>query len=229
MMMLLCVRLSADTEKDFHFQHINTKGYAVRVVYRDVNGVMWLGTTSGLLTLPQLTSRNPSSYHRTMSKVNMSIRNISGDGSGGLWIKTLYNNNYFYNPLRNEFVEDTSGMLLQKGVDVNSEFSVKAEAGDNTWIWKDNRIYWLPEGASKANMITVGADDQLCKLCRDGKNLMALSQNALYIISPEKNSLKRESCCRADITSVTTCSLLVTTRPGSGQKASRGDLTTDNG
>ncbi len=175
--------VSAQVREQLQLHHINTKGYAVRVCYRDVNGIMWLGTTSGLLSLPQLDSRNPSGYHRYLGDVNMSIKKISGDGEGRLWIKTIYNDNYFYDPQRNEFVEDTPAMLSKVGVDVSHEFTVLTDSKDNTLIWKDDKLYKWARDASQAEVVSVGSGEQLRAISPVGKHLITLSQKSLFRLS----------------------------------------------
>ena len=191
MVLLLGLALTARAQanKQIQLHHVNTKGYAVRVCYRDVNGIMWLGTTSGLLSLPQLQSRNPAAYQRSLGNVNMSIKKICGDQQGRLWIKTIYNDNYFYDPQHDRFVEDTPAMLAEKGASVSSEFYVFTDHDDNTWIWKENRLYWLAKDAAKAEMMAVGADEQLRNLCPVGTQLLALSQKSLLRLSPAKKWL----------------------------------------
>ena len=68
--LLLCHTVSA--QQQFQFHHINTKGNVVKAVYGDANGIIWLGTTSGLFSLPQLESRLPYSHHRGFPQANAS-------------------------------------------------------------------------------------------------------------------------------------------------------------
>ncbi|MBO5579111.1 MAG: hypothetical protein J5952_01645 [Prevotella sp.] len=97
LMILFVSVLSIYAQKNLQFHHINTKGYSVRAVYRDINGIVWLGTSSGILSLPQLESRNPGGYQRLSSDISMSVNKVTGDSEGGLWIKTIDNDVYYYN------------------------------------------------------------------------------------------------------------------------------------
>lgn len=186
---LTCLASSALASEQILLHHINTKGYAVRMVHRDVNGIVWLGTTSGLLSLPQLESRNPSGYHRNLGHANMSIKRISGDSQGRMWIKSIYNENYLYNPLRNELVEDTPTMLAGKGIDVTSEFTVQTDKDDRLWIWKDNRLYCLEKEADQAELISLDSEERLQNVYVKGKLLAAITQKTFYWISTEKKQI----------------------------------------
>ena len=107
--LLICHTLQA--QQHFQFHHINTKGNVVNAVYGDKKGIVWLGTTSGLFSLPQLESRLPNSYHRAFPKVNASIISISGDDKGRLLLTTHFKERYIYDPQRNEFTPDNSSSV----------------------------------------------------------------------------------------------------------------------
>lgn len=182
--MLGCLPFRTQAVEKIQLHYINTKGNAVRVVYRDVNGVVWLGTTSGLLSLPQLESSNPSGYLRNLGNVNMSIKRISGDSQGQLWIKTIYNDNFLYAPQRNEFVEKTSEMLAPKGIDMVGEYTVLADSSDSTLVWTSNILYWLKKDASKAERIDLEQDERLRIVYPEGKYLTGLTQNYFILLLP---------------------------------------------
>lgn len=48
----LCSLLSLPVvaEETIHFDYIDTKGYEVFCVFRDTDGIVWLGTSNGLTT-----------------------------------------------------------------------------------------------------------------------------------------------------------------------------------
>lgn len=143
--------LAIHAQKNLQFRHINTKGYSVRAVYRDTNGIVWLGTSSGILSMPQLESRNPGSYQRLSSDINMSVNKITGDSEGGLWIKTIDNDVYYYHPQRNEFVEDVPAMFAKRNIKVWKEFDVNADEEGHTLATKDNKLYWLDQKDRKSD------------------------------------------------------------------------------
>ena len=159
-------------QEQIRFYHLNTKGYNIRDVYCDVNGIIWLGTTSG-----------PSAYQRPFADFNMSIRKISGDSKGGLWLKTLYNDVFYYNPMHNEFVKDTPKMLSEKGIEVEREFSVQTDVNGNTWIWTGNKLYWEKAQMDNFDVIEVGGDELIRTIRHSLTSLLVMTQDNLYVVS----------------------------------------------
>lgn len=179
-------------QEQIRFYHLNTKGYIIREVFCDVNGIIWLGTTSGLLSLPQLESSNPSAYQRPFADFNMSIRKISGDNKGGLWLKTLYNDVFYYNPMRNEFVKNTPMMLSDKGIEVEREFSVQADINGNTWTWTGNKLYWEKTQGDKSDVIEIN-DGELIRTIRHTPTfLLVMTQDNLYVFSSKNKKIIRQ-------------------------------------
>jgi len=184
--------LPLTAQEQIRFYHLNTKGYIIREVFCDVNGIIWLGTTSGLLSLPQLESSNPSAYQRPFADFNMSIRKISGDNKGGLWLKTLYNDVFYYNPMRNEFVKNTPMMLSEKGIEVEREFSVQADINGNTWTWTGNKLYWEKTQGDKSDVIEIN-DGELIRTIRHTPTfLLVMTQDNLYVFSSKNKKIIRQ-------------------------------------
>lgn len=187
--MLLCWSVMTTAQNNFRFSHVNTKGHVVKALETDVNGIVWLGTTSGLLSLAQLQSTYPSAYQRPFNNANMSIKAMSGDSKGGLWIKTLYNDVFYYDPQHNEFVEDTAQKLSQRGIQVEREFTTIADHEGNTWIWKNNRLYWDQEQWAEPVVIEVGKDESFRGVRLTANFLVAITQNHLYMISVKERRI----------------------------------------
>lgn len=183
--------LSIFAQTNISLQHIDTKGYAVRVVFKDANNIMWLGTTSGLLSFPQLNSSEPNEYKRHIGNLNMSIKSINGDNKGCLWIKTIYNYNYYYDPQTNLFIEDTPTMLSSKGIHINSEFTTLSNKDGNTYIWTDNCLYTTSNDSPKISTIKFNADEQLQNVRFNKDNITVLSLSTLYLLSHESNQITK--------------------------------------
>lgn len=179
-------------QEQFRFYHLNTKGYSIRDVYCDVNGIIWLGTISGLISLPQMESNSPSAYQRPFANFNMSIRKISGDNKEGLWLKTLYNDVFYYNPTNNEFVEKTSGMLASKGIDVSREFSVQADVEGNMWVWKENKLYWEDGSHGKLDVIALADGERINVVRSMHTSLLVMTHDNLYVVSSKSKKIVRQ-------------------------------------
>ncbi len=184
--------LSIHAQKNLQFRHINTKGYSVRAVYRDTNGIVWLGTSSGILSMPQLESRNPGSYQRLSSDINMSVNKITGDSEGGLWIKTIDNDVYYYHPQRNEFVEDVPAVFAKRNIKVWKEFDVNADEEGHTLATKDNKLYWLDQKTGKVTSLSIGAEEYIIAVCRNETCYALISNKSLYVLSIKEKRIIRQ-------------------------------------
>ena len=191
LMILLVGVLSIHAQKHLQFHHINTKGYHVRAVYRDINGIVWLGTSSGILSLPQLESRNPGGYLRLSSDINMSVNKITGDSGGGLWVKTIDNDVYYYHPQRNEFVEDVPAMLAKRDINVWKEFDVTADKEGHTLATKDDQLFWVDQKTGKVTTLSIGKGEHIIAVCHNESSYALITNNSLYIFSIKE---KRMSC-----------------------------------
>ena len=184
--------LSIYAQKNLQFHHINTKGYSVRAVYRDINGIVWLGTSSGILSLPQLESRNPGGYQRWSSNINMSVNKVTGDSEGGLWIKTIDNDVYYYHPQRNEFVEDVPAMLAKRYIKIWKEFDVIADKEGHTLATKDNNLYWWDQKTGKVTTLSIGTEEHIIAVCHNESYYALISNKSLYVLSIKEKRMNRQ-------------------------------------
>ena len=192
LMILFVSVLSIYAQKNLQFHHINTKGYSVRVVYRDINGIVWLGTSSGILSLPQLESRNPEGYQRLSSDISMSVNKVTGDSEGGLWIKTIDNDVYYYHPQRNEFVKDVPAMFVRRDIKVWKEFDVNADKEGYTLTTKDNNLFWLDQKTGKVTHLTIGTGEHIIAVCHNESYYALISNKSLYILSIKEKRVSHQ-------------------------------------
>lgn len=192
LVILFVIVLSIHAQKNPQFHHINTKGYSVRAVYRDTNGIVWLGTSSGILSLPQLESRNPGGYQRLSSNINMSVNKMTGDSEGGLWIKTIDNDVYYYHPQRNEFVEDVPSLLAKRDIKVWKEFDVNTDEEGHMLITKDNKLYWLDQKTGKVTVLPIGMGEHIVAVSHYASRYALISNKSLYILSVKEKRISRQ-------------------------------------
>lgn len=150
---------------------------------RDADGILWLATSSGLVSLPQMESRNPTAYQRDFTELSTSIEHIWPDSQGRLWMKTLNRDVIMYKPRSNEFLFDTSAYLKSMGVDVVKEFCILADLDGHCWAGKEHRIYTFTPDGKLQRVIQTGTDDgNVHGLFAQSPYLYALTQESLYYI-----------------------------------------------
>ena len=109
LLVLFCV-LPVGAQPNLHFEHINTKGHCIYCSFRDADGVVWLGTSNGLITFSQLTGNHPFSYSRSEALKEI-INQIEQDNIGRLWLRMQSGQYIIYDAYHNKVIEDVSGYL----------------------------------------------------------------------------------------------------------------------
>ena len=190
-LLLIFAFLSLHAQNELHLRHINTKGYCIRSIYCDVDGTMWFGTLSGLVSLPQLESRSPRDYERSFPGVKNFIMDISGDSDGRLWLKTVYNEMVSYGPKDNFFDPTPEVSFAEKGINVYREFWADVNENGFCWIWKDNRLYIIDESKSTVDSLVLA--DKIMKVRDNGSMLAVLTEKELAMVSLEDKKIKKHA------------------------------------
>lgn len=190
--LLIGGRIISNAQESLSFHHINTKGYSVQSIYRDVHGIVWLGTSAGLVSLPQLESSRPERYVRRYEEMNTSITLVTGDNKGNLWLKTNYSDMLFYNPQTDEMAVATGQYFEAWGVNIRKDFSVSAYKDCITLIWKEN--YLLVQDSITRQVSRIDMQPTECAIKtvkRRGDNIVVLTNESLCYISISEKRLMR--------------------------------------
>jgi len=118
---------------------IDTGHQAVFCTYRDHSGMLWVGTSSGLMSYPQLTSSMPASYLRPLPLSNIIVK-ICEDNLGRLWLRTQANRAVVYDSRTNGCIDDVEHYLQQHGVKMWYEMLFDADETGRLWFYKDNHL-----------------------------------------------------------------------------------------
>lgn len=183
---ILTIALHAQELLEPHFQHINTKGHIVKAFARDRDGVMWLGTSSGLLSLPQLESRAPQAYDRAYADLNVSIRSISSDSLGYLWVMTQANDNLRYVPSTNHCERMDTATFLRHGAPYYKEFRVLADCQGWGWLWKEDVLAQFRTGEDQEQVILRRPGERILYV-RHATNMLVVctDQSLCYVSVPD--------------------------------------------
>ncbi|MBO5625464.1 MAG: hypothetical protein J5953_06695, partial [Prevotella sp.] len=79
-------------QQQHHYEHVSTRGYNVYSIYKDAEGIVWIGTSDGLFTFAQLSSQSPLFYKRSAALENI-VTDIQEDNLQRLWLH-LQSNDY---------------------------------------------------------------------------------------------------------------------------------------
>lgn len=162
------------------FEQFPTNNICIYASYRDADGILWLGTSKGLMTYAQLQSTfQPNNRYK--EQLNNIITEIRQDAAGRLWLKTQALRYIVYNPKTNECITDVDGYLHQLGVNFTYQFYVYIDSRGCLWAFKDGRLFFkdFKSGTSKHLSLPTSAG-QITKLTDDGKRLVIVTSNAVY-------------------------------------------------
>ena len=139
--LLFCmVTIPVQAEETLYFDYIDTKGYEVFCVFRDTDGIVWLGTSNGLISYSQLEGNFPFSYIRH-PLLNDIIKRIDQDNLGRLWLETQSLDVLVYNPRTNQLISSVDNHLRSKDIYVGNRFAHKADEQGRVWIGFQNKVY----------------------------------------------------------------------------------------
>lgn len=196
--LLLCVTLSqASAQSHLQFRHINTKGYAVRNLCRSPDGILWLSTSSGLLSLPQLMSRDPNAYTRRHKQLGAVIDYIGCDSLGQVWMMTQNGDVAMYAPQQGIFVTDVSYSLAEKGIREKSGFYVVFDENRCGWVWKEGRLYSM-SSKSNAPLLDAG-NENIIEMQVAREEVVVITTRNLYYLSGRSGQMQRRIPLPAEI------------------------------
>lgn len=177
----------------FRFYHINTKGYRVKTMYRDTNNYMWVGTSFGLFTLPQLESRTPSNYNRRYPDMLTGIDGIFEDMSGCLWLNTHGRKVIMYNPKNNALTPDVDRVMKEMSINVeNKNLFVNVEA-NNCLTWQGNKLYYINLNHKNVQKLLFDTtDERILNVKMSRHAYVVLTTRNMYFFSPATKEMIRK-------------------------------------
>ena len=101
-LLLLTMSIQAQLLLPFS-HHIKTGNKTVFCIMKDADGILWVGTSLGLMTSAQLVADNGYVRHPQLNNV---IQGIQQDNLKRLWLRTQSNSYMIYTPRTNELIPD---------------------------------------------------------------------------------------------------------------------------
>lgn len=169
-----------------HFEHFSTNKRAVYAFYRDGDGILWLGTSKGLMTYAQLQSLMHGSFRYDESMNNV-ITAIRQDNVGRLWLKTQANRYIAYNPRTNECTADVEQYLRQFGINLTYQFYCHIDSHGRLWVYKDSDL-WLIDFKTRKKLHTLlpKSAGTIVNVSDNGKRAVIVARNSVYTSNLDK-------------------------------------------
>lgn len=129
--------MEAQNEVKF-VQHIETGSRAVFCMKKSSDGILWTGTSLGLLTSAQLVANNGYTRYPRLNNV---IEQIQEDNLQRLWLKTQSNCFLVYTPKTNQLISDARPYLNGLGMDVAGDYRVIIDTYGKAWVFLERNIW----------------------------------------------------------------------------------------
>ena len=132
---LLLLFLPTETQAQFYMpfsHHIKTGNRTVFCMMKDADGIIWAGTSLGLMTSAQLVANK--GYVR-YPQLNNVIQGIQQDNLKRLWLRTQSNSYMIYTPRTNELVPDVRTYLMEKGLRIRGDMRVELDGYGKAWAY----------------------------------------------------------------------------------------------
>lgn len=180
LMTALCALQSGAAYADNFFQRVDTKSVSVYSLFKDHKGLLWAGTSKGLMSYPQLLSSTPTAYKRPHD-LSIIITQISEDNLGRLWLRTQANHALIYNPKDNSCITDVEHYLQDRGLRLWYEFQTETDRQGRMWFYKDNRltVYDCKTGA-RAAYAFAAAQGRIVDVVRQRNTMFVVTTRGLF-------------------------------------------------
>ena len=176
----LCALQCGEVYGDNFFQRVDTKSVSVYSLFKDHKGLLWAGTSKGLMSYPQLLSSTPTAYKRPHD-LSIIIKQIREDNMGRLWLRTQANHALIYNPEDNSIITDVEHYLQAKGLRLWYEFRLETDRLGRLWFYKDNTltVYDFKTGVKAAYTFPKGMG-RIVDVVRQHERMFVVTARGLY-------------------------------------------------
>ena len=164
-------------------EHIDTRSYTVHSIFKDRDGVVWLGTERGLITYSQLFVSTSYAYVRHPEMQDI-IDRISQDNAGRLWLATQANRYMCYNPADNSLINDVDNYFMQLGIGVENSMRVSVDGGGRLWIY-NNKALWVhdPQTRHTQKIVLLSPNEPVLAVSAEGHETIVITPSHIITVS----------------------------------------------
>lgn len=146
--------MGIQAQNPYAFTHIDTRGTQINSIFKDKYGVIWFGTTSGLMRWDDFHQENTFTRIKDRSLYS-SIREIQSDSTGKLWLKTESGRYMIYDQQDHSVFSDMDSLLDEFGINHISKFektklyNIYIDIKGNLWIYQNDICLFYAIGKKK--------------------------------------------------------------------------------
>lgn len=188
---LLLLFLPTETQAQFYMpfsHHIKTGNRTVFCMMKDADGIIWAGTSLGLMTSAQLVANK--GYVR-YPQLNNVIQGIQQDNLKRLWLRTQSNSYMIYTPRTNELVPDVRTYLMEKGLRIRGDMRVELDGYGKAWAYAGYHIWIYDSKTGFKKTLTLPKNTgQVTGIYSDKQGILIVTQGAIYQTSAQDGKIQ---------------------------------------
>lgn len=160
-------------------RHVETGSRTVFCMMKDADGIIWTGTSLGLLNSAQLVGKNGYTRYPQLNNV---IKDIQQDNLQRLWVKTQSNAYLIYTPRTNQLIPDARSYLQSKGVDVRGDIRVCIDPQGKVWVYAGQTV-WIYDCKSRfyQKLLLPKSTGAIVCIKGDERGMVIATQGAIYL------------------------------------------------
>lgn len=178
-------------------RHIETGNKTVFCMMKDADGIIWVGTSLGLMTSAQLVADN--GYVR-YPQLNNVIQGIQQDNLKRLWLRTQSNSYMIYTPRTNELIPDVRAYLQEKGLQIRGDMRVELDIHGKAWAYAGQHI-WIYDCKTgfKKTLTLPKNTGQVTSVYSDQQGVVIVTQGAIYLSSAQEGKISPHYYAKAPV------------------------------
>lgn len=168
--------------------HIETGNRAVYCIMKDADGIIWTGTSLGLMTSAQLVANKGYVRHPELNNV---IQQIQQDNLRRLWLRTQSNKYMIYSPRTNELISDVRAYLQENGVKVKGDLLMELDTYGKVWVYADYNV-WIYDCKShfRKTLTLPKSTGKIQCIYADNQGVIIVTQGAVYFTSAQPGKIQ---------------------------------------
>jgi signal transduction histidine kinase/ligand-binding sensor domain-containing protein/AraC-like DNA-binding protein len=167
----------------YAFTHIDTHGAQVNSIFKDKYGIIWFGTSSGLMRWDDFEQNKVFARIRDKA-LSASIQKIQSDIEGRLWLQTTVGHYIIYDQRDHTVITDLRPILQDMGIGetatfyADSYYDVFIDSQGNLWLYQDRICLFYDihkkrlqeiEGLIRSPISSLFVKDDICYIRYAGK------------------------------------------------------------
>ena len=173
---------ASQTDDRLYFTHAAVDREQVNIFCPTPDGDVWLGTDNGLYLSKGGTAQLTKDERHP--ELSTSIRDLVMDGDGRLWVKTIANEHFVYDPGSGRLDKEVYPRICARGLTLPYEFHATTDAEGGLWLYGDEHCYRVDSDLNPLTDIQTKGDT-IDRVLVGREHVFLYALHHLYVYSRE--------------------------------------------